>query len=92
MLAFSCNLLWSLGGVIGVFISLDMFLFFFFWEMMLVPVYFLIADRVTAGSDGKSQLCVANKFFILPKLAADYVGGYFGFSVGQLPSNRRIKF
>lgn len=37
---FHLNLLWSLGGVIGVFISLDMFLFFFFWEMMLVPVYF----------------------------------------------------
>jgi NADH-quinone oxidoreductase subunit M len=29
-------------GVIGVFVSLDMFLFFLFWEMMLIPMYFLI--------------------------------------------------
>jgi len=29
-------------GVIGVFVSLDLFLFFLFWEMMLIPMYFLI--------------------------------------------------
>jgi len=29
-------------GVIGVFLSLDLFLFFLFWEVMLVPMYFLI--------------------------------------------------
>jgi NADH-quinone oxidoreductase subunit M len=29
-------------GVIGIFVSLDMFLFFLFWEMMLIPMYFLI--------------------------------------------------
>jgi NADH-quinone oxidoreductase subunit M len=40
---FHLNLLWILGGVIGVFLALDLFLFFFFWEMMLVPMYFLIA-------------------------------------------------
>lgn len=40
---FHLNLLWILGGVIGVFLAMDMFLFFFFWEMMLVPMYFLIA-------------------------------------------------
>ncbi len=34
------NLMWILGGVIGVFLAIDMFLFFFFWEMMLVPMYF----------------------------------------------------
>ena len=28
---FHLNLLWSLGGVIGVFLAIDMFLFFFFW-------------------------------------------------------------
>jgi len=28
--------------VIGVFVSLDLFLFFVFWELMLVPSYFLI--------------------------------------------------
>ncbi len=29
-------------GVIGVFISLDLFLFYVFWEVSLVPMYFLI--------------------------------------------------
>ncbi len=29
-------------GMIGVFVSLDLFLFFLFWEAMLIPMYFLI--------------------------------------------------
>lgn len=40
---FHFNLLWTLAGVLGVFMALDLFLFFFFWEIMLVPMYFLIA-------------------------------------------------
>ncbi|HEV2351442.1 MAG TPA: NADH-quinone oxidoreductase subunit M [Terriglobia bacterium] len=30
------------AGMIGVFVSLDLFLFFLFWEVMLIPMYFLI--------------------------------------------------
>lgn len=37
------NLLWTLAGICGVFVALDLFLFYFFWEVMLVPMYFLIA-------------------------------------------------
>src|SRR5215217_4827280 len=37
------NLLWTLAGISGVFVALDLFLFYFFWEVMLVPMYFLIA-------------------------------------------------
>lgn len=40
---FQFNLLWTLAGVVGVFVSLDLFLFFFFWEIMLIPMYLLIA-------------------------------------------------
>jgi len=29
-------------GMIGVFVSLDLFLFYVFWEVMLIPMYFLI--------------------------------------------------
>jgi NADH-quinone oxidoreductase subunit M len=29
-------------GMIGVFVSLDLFLFFVFWEVMLIPMYFMI--------------------------------------------------
>lgn len=39
---FHCNVLLTLGGVIGVFLAIDLFLFFFFWELMLVPMYLLI--------------------------------------------------
>ena len=66
---FHLNLLWSLGGVIGVFIAIDMFLFFFFWEMMLVPIYFLIALWGHSGSGGKSRVYAATKFFIYTQVA-----------------------
>jgi len=51
---FHFNLLWILAGIIGVFLALDLFLFYFFWEMMLIPMYFLILlwgheNRVYAG-------------------------------------------
>jgi NADH-quinone oxidoreductase subunit M len=40
---FHFNILWTLAGITGVFTSLDLFLFYFFWELMLVPMYLLIA-------------------------------------------------
>ncbi|MEX0942311.1 MAG: NADH-quinone oxidoreductase subunit M [Pseudomonadales bacterium] len=40
---FQFNLMWTLAGVVGVFVALDLFLFFLFWEVMLIPMYFLIA-------------------------------------------------
>ncbi|WP_019673317.1 NADH-quinone oxidoreductase subunit M [Psychrobacter lutiphocae] len=61
---FHLNLLWSLGGVIGVFLAIDLFLFFFFWEMMLVPIYFLIAIWGHNATNGKTKEYAATKFFI----------------------------
>ncbi|MGH8353463.1 MAG: NADH-quinone oxidoreductase subunit M [Pseudomonas sp.] len=62
---FHLNLMWILGGVVGVFLALDLFLFFFFWEMMLVPMYFLIALWGHSSGDGKkSRIYAATKFFI----------------------------
>ena len=40
---FHFNILWILSGITGVFLSMDLFLFYFFWEVMLVPMYFIIA-------------------------------------------------
>ncbi len=40
---FHFNLMAILSGILGVFLSLDLFLFYFFWELMLVPMYFLIS-------------------------------------------------
>ncbi len=39
---FHFNLLFILAGITGVFVAIDLFLFYFFWEIMLVPMYFLI--------------------------------------------------
>jgi NADH-quinone oxidoreductase subunit M len=61
---FHLNLLWNLGGVIGVFLAADMFLFFGFWELMLVPMYFLIALWGHNAPDGKGRIYAATKFFI----------------------------
>lgn len=41
--SFHLNLLWTLSGILGVFLALDLFLFYFFWELMLIPMYFLIS-------------------------------------------------
>jgi NADH-quinone oxidoreductase subunit M len=40
---FYFNLLWVIAGLIGVFTALDLFLFYMFWEMMMVPMFFMIA-------------------------------------------------
>jgi NADH-quinone oxidoreductase subunit M len=39
---FHLNLLWVIAGATGVFLALDLFLFAFMWELMLIPMYFLI--------------------------------------------------
>jgi len=42
MKGFFVALLMLETGVVGVFLALDLFLFFLFWEVMLIPMYFLI--------------------------------------------------
>lgn len=39
---FHFNLLFVIAGIAGVFLTMDLFLFYFFWEVMLIPMYFLI--------------------------------------------------
>ena len=39
---FHLNLLVILSAIVGVFLAADLFLFYFFWELMLLPMYFLI--------------------------------------------------
>src|SRR5699024_3401526 len=40
---YNFNLLYLLAGILGVFMSVDMLLFYFFWEVMLVPMFFLMS-------------------------------------------------
>jgi NADH-quinone oxidoreductase subunit M len=52
-------------GMLGVFISLDFFLFYVFWEAMLVPMYFLIGIW-----GGPRKLYAAIKFFLYTLLGS----------------------
>ncbi len=52
-------------GMLGVFMALDMFLFYVFWEVMLVPMYFLIGIW---GSH--NRLYAAIKFFLYTLLGS----------------------
>ena len=57
-------------AMLGVFLSLDLFLFYIFWEVSLVPMYFLIGiwgspDKTTFfGREMEARVYAAVKFFI----------------------------
>jgi NADH-quinone oxidoreductase subunit M len=61
---FHLNLLWVLAGIAGVFLAVDLFLFYFAWELMLVPMYFLIAIW-----GHERRVYAAVKFFIFTQLS-----------------------
>ncbi len=52
-------------GMIGVFVSLDFFLFYVFWEVVLIPMYFLIGIW-----GGERRLYAAVKFFLFTLLGS----------------------
>ena len=56
---FYFNFLWTLAGVVGIFSALDLFLFFIFWEVMLIPMFLII---VIWGHEDRHY--AALKFFI----------------------------
>ncbi len=57
--AFYALMLTLLTGLIGVFLALDLFLFYVFFEVMLIPMYFIIGVW-----GGANRLYAAIKFFI----------------------------
>jgi NADH-quinone oxidoreductase subunit M len=77
-------------GMLGVFASLDLFLFYVFWEAMLIPMYFIIG--VWGGQD---RVYAAVKFFLytlfgsLLMLVAILSLGYFASTQpgGQFTTN-----
>jgi NADH-quinone oxidoreductase subunit M len=52
-------------GVLGVFVSLDYFLFYVFWEVVLIPMYFMIG---VWGGPKKDYAAI--KFFIYTHIAS----------------------
>ena len=59
------NLLLTIAGIIGVFVAVDMFLFFFFWEVMLLPMTAIIAIW---GHENRQF--AALKFFIFTQVSS----------------------
>jgi NADH-quinone oxidoreductase subunit M len=57
--AYYAMLLLLQTGMLGVFISLDFFLFFVFWEVVLIPMYFIISIW-----GGPRKLYAGIKFFL----------------------------
>jgi len=57
---FMICLLFLETGMIGVFVALDLFLFYVFWEVMLIPMYLLIGIW---GNPGR-RIYAAVKFFL----------------------------
>jgi NADH-quinone oxidoreductase subunit M len=52
-------------AMIGAFVSLDLFLFYVFWEMMLIPMYFLIGMW-----GGERKIYATIKFFIFTMIGS----------------------
>jgi len=58
--AFYGLLLIAFGGLNGVFLAQDLVLFYFFWEIVLIPIYFLIG----IWGSGKSRITANTTFFL----------------------------
>ena len=61
---FHFNLMWILAGIVSVFLALDLFLFYFAWELMLIPMYFLISIW-----GHERRVYAAIKFFLFTQLS-----------------------
>jgi NADH-quinone oxidoreductase subunit M len=76
-------------GMMGVFVSLDFFLFYVFWELMLLPMYFLIGIW-----GGPRKEYAAIKFFLYTLLGSIFmllvmIGLYFS-AMEILPDGQRV--
>src|SRR5687767_10930690 len=80
-------------GMLGVFLSLDLFLFFVFWESMLIPMYFVIgvwggANRIYAAIKFVLYTMAGSALMLVAILALYYqhgaATGVFTFDVPML--------
>jgi NADH-quinone oxidoreductase subunit M len=60
------NLLLFMAGMIGVTLSANLIQFYLFWELMLIPSYFLIAS----WGASKKRLTIGFKYFIFTHIGA----------------------
>jgi NADH-quinone oxidoreductase subunit M len=79
-------------GMMGVFVSLDFFLFFIFWELMLLPMYFLIGIW-----GGPRREYAAIKFFLYTLLGSIFllivmIGLYFSTQETLIDGSKTFTF
>lgn len=72
----------------GVFVAMDLFLFYIFWELILIPMYFIIGIW-----GGKDRIYATVKFFIFTIVGSLFMlvgiiwlGSYVGSNLAHLPS------
>jgi len=92
------------GGMIGAFLALDLFLFYVFWELMLVPMFIMIgvwggADRVKAAikfflyTMAGSVLMLAAIIYLVwvhQKLTGEFTFDYLALSRVVLPKSAQL--
>ena len=76
-------------GMIGVFLSLDFFLFYIFWEVMLLPMYFLIGiwggpQRKYAAIKFFLYTLFGSVFLLLGMISLYYYSGIDSFNLIEL--------
>ncbi len=79
-------------GMIGVFLALDFFLFYIFWEIMLVPMYFLIGiwghgRRLYSAIKFFLYTLFGSVFMLLGILTLYFLNGNPDYGTGQLTFN-----
>jgi NADH-quinone oxidoreductase subunit M len=79
-------------GMLGVFVSMDFFLFYIFWEIMLVPMYFLIGiwghgRKLYSAIKFFLYTLFGSVFMLLGILALYFFNGNADYGTGQLTFN-----
>src|SRR6266581_4063950 len=90
--AYYACLLFLETGMLGVFMALDFFLFYIFWEIMLVPMYFLIGiwghgRRLYSAIKFFLYTLFGSVFMLLGILALYFFNGNPDYGTGKLTFN-----
>ncbi|MDQ4141239.1 MAG: NADH-quinone oxidoreductase subunit M, partial [Bacteroidota bacterium] len=80
--AFYALILLMQTGLIGVFVSYDAFLFYFFWEVALIPIYF-----IAAVWGGERRIAITFKFFLYTIIGSLFMLVGFIYLYFQTPGN-----
>ena len=80
------------SGMIGVFVSFDLFLFYLFWEIVLIPMYFLIGifggeNRIYSAVKFVIYTVVGSLLMLIAIIALYYLNGSTTFDYIEITRN-----